>query len=76
MTMPVPLLFRQSQPKDSIFEAELQRLLAERGIRFADFSDALDEPKFYFDTDHLNRAGATEFVSRHLKSLLAGSTSP
>jgi hypothetical protein len=76
MTMPVPLLFRQSQPQDPIFEAELQRLLAQRGIRFADFSGALDEPKFYFDTDHLNRAGATEFVGRHLKSLLTGSASP
>jgi hypothetical protein len=31
----------------------------------------MDEPKFYFDTDHLNRTGLTEFFSRHLEALLA-----
>jgi hypothetical protein len=31
----------------------------------------MDESKFYFDTDHLNRTGLTEFFDRHLKALLA-----
>jgi hypothetical protein len=29
----------------------------------------MDEPRYYFDTDHLNRAGVTEFFNRHLKGL-------
>jgi hypothetical protein len=32
----------------------------------------MDEPRFYLDTDHLNRAGATEFLERHLKTILTG----
>jgi hypothetical protein len=35
-----------------------------------DFSTTLPEAGFYFDTDHLNRAGLTEFFSRHLKAIL------
>ena len=35
-----------------------------------DFFAALDDPRFYFDTDHLNRAGVTELFQRRLKPLL------
>jgi len=48
----------------------------DRNVPLTDFSDAMDEPKFYFDTDHLNRAGMTEFLVRHLKALLAESGTP
>jgi len=30
----------------------------------------MTEPGFYFDTDHLNRAGLTEFFGQHLKAVL------
>jgi hypothetical protein len=31
----------------------------------------MDEPRFFFDTDHLNRAGLMmEFFHRHLKAIL------
>jgi hypothetical protein len=45
-------------------------MLFDRGITFADFSAALDEPRFYFDTDHLNRAGVSELFTRYLKAML------
>lgn len=31
----------------------------------------VSEPRFYFDTDHLNRAGLAQFVARDLRPLLA-----
>ena len=49
------------------------RVLADRPVPFCDFSTDLDEPKFYFDTDHLNRSGLTELFRRRLKPLLATS---
>lgn len=30
----------------------------------------MSEPRFYFDTDHLNRAALTEFVDRYRKAIL------
>lgn len=76
LKLPVPQLFRELQPGEALFDAELSRLLAERGVRYADFTRALDESRFYFDTDHLNRAGTSEFLARHLKSLLVNLQSP
>jgi hypothetical protein len=39
-------------------------------VPFHDFSVRTSEPGLYFDTDHLNRAGLTEFFKRDLKSIL------
>jgi hypothetical protein len=30
----------------------------------------MNEPRFYFDTDHLNRTGLTEFFAQQLKPIL------
>jgi hypothetical protein len=68
--MPVPTPFRRQLPDEAGFDAEIFALLAEYGVRFRDFSYELDEPRFYFDTDHLNRAGLENFLDRHLKQLL------
>jgi hypothetical protein len=42
-------------------------------VPFCDFSTELDNPNFYFDTDHLNRSGLTELFQRRLKPLLTTS---
>jgi hypothetical protein len=68
--MPVPAQFRDQLPGEAAFDAALSRLLSAQQACYADFSAALDEPRLYFDTDHLNRAGLTEFVDRRLKALL------
>lgn len=70
--LPVPSLYRSQLPGEAQFDAALQRVLAPGGISYQDHSEALPEPRFYFDSDHLNRAGLTEFVKRHLKALLMG----
>ncbi len=68
--MPTPPQYRGQLPDEAGFDRAMSRLLAGAGVRLHDFSSAMDEPRFYFDTDHLNRAGLTEFFSRHLKSVL------
>lgn len=68
--MPAPAQFRELLPGEAAFDAALARALVAQQVCFADFSAALEEPRFYFDTDHLNRAGLTEFVDRDLKAIL------
>ena len=71
--MPVPARFHSLLPNEAAFDEAMSRLLAGKQVPFHDFSLAMDEPRFYFDTDHLNRAGLMEFFTRHLKTIL---TSP
>ncbi len=68
--MPVPAQFRTQLPNEATFDEAISRLLASRAIPFHDFSAKMDEPRFYFDSDHLNRVGLTEFLSRDLKAIL------
>jgi hypothetical protein len=68
----VPRSNRWSSPRlcEAAFDDAIVRLLATPDMGFHDFSLAISEPGFYFDTDHLNRAGLTEFFARDLKSIL------
>jgi hypothetical protein len=68
--MPLPPQFRSQLPDERAFDEAVARLLAGHGVPFHDFSAALSEPRFYFDTDHLNRAGLTEFLARDLRAVL------
>ena len=68
--MPVPSAYRSRLPSEDAFDAALARTLAPRGIAVRDFSGSIPEARFYFDTDHLNRAGLEQFVARDLGPLL------
>jgi len=68
--LPVPAAFRAQLPNEKGFDTAVAPLFAQRRIPFQDLSAALDDPRFYFDTDHLNRAGVTEFYAHHLKDIL------
>ena len=68
--MPVPARFHDQLPGEAAFDATISGLLAAQKVPFQDFSLALDEPRFYFDTDHLNRAGVEAFFSGYLKAVL------
>lgn len=69
--MPIPARFHDRLPDEAAFDLELRRLLAAEQVAFHDFSRALDEPRFYFDTDHLNRDGLAAFFSGYLKAILS-----
>jgi hypothetical protein len=68
--MPLPAGYRGQLPGEAAFDAAAGAALAARGVTLRDFSGSLDEPRCYFDTDHLNREGLTRFVARDLGPLL------
>jgi Family of unknown function (DUF6159) len=68
--MPMPPEFHKPLPGEAAFDDAITRLPATPDTRFDDLSLAISEPRFYFDTDHLNRAGLTEFFADHLKPIL------
>jgi len=68
--MPVQPLYHGQLPEEKAFDRALADLLAARSIFLHDFSTTLPEAAFYFDTDHLNRAGLTEFFFRHFRAIL------
>lgn len=68
--MPLPAQFRAQLPDETAFDKTISILLDAHGVQFLDFSQDLDDPRFYFDTDHLNRTGLETFFERHLRSLL------
>lgn len=70
---PLPDAFRNALPEIDGFEARLADLSGRLNVLVDDQSRDLPEPQFYFDSDHLNRAGVLAWVSRSLGATLAGS---
>jgi hypothetical protein len=70
--LPVPPQFYAELPDEAAFDARLTTLLAGKRVLFADFSMAMGEPRFYFDSDHLNRQGVELFVKTYLNPILTG----
>jgi hypothetical protein len=68
--MPLPPQFRSQLPDEAGFDEALASFLAARGVPLHDFSANSGDPALYFDTDHLSRAGLTEFFARDLKPVL------
>jgi len=68
--MPTPPQYRSQLPDETAFDQAISRLLAARDLSFYDLSQTLSDSRFYFDTDHLNRTGVTEFFARDLKPIL------
>jgi hypothetical protein len=68
--MPAPPRFYSQLPDEAGFDQALAHLLATQGAPFHDFSASIDDASLYFDTDHLNRAGLTEFFKRELAPVL------
>ena len=69
--LPVPETFRNSLPNEAAFNAALRARLAARGVAFHDLSGVMDDPAFYFDTDHLNTEGVDALYRDHLIPLIA-----
>ena len=45
-------------------------MLDRRDVPLHDFTEVLDDPGYYFDTDHLNALGVEAFYEDHLIDLL------
>jgi hypothetical protein len=69
---PLPDRFRAALPSIAGFEPQLMAVLADHNVAFYDFSQAIPETRYYFDTDHLNRAGVQRFLDEALAAVLQG----
>ena len=67
---PTPRRYRDRLPKEAEFDATIRGLLSAKGVTFEDLSNALAEDRFYYDTDHLNRAGASALIDGPLSTLI------
>lgn len=73
---PVPPLYREALPDEAAFDAALAARLGALGVAYHDYSATIADARYYFDTDHLNRAGLEKFLEQDLKALLAAGKAP
>lgn len=69
---PTPDRYRDLLPYEAEFDAALGGFLERRGVMLRDFSESVEGDEFYYDTDHLNRAGVERFAEVGLAELLSG----
>ena len=70
MKPPIPKRMYDMIPHEAQFDARLKALLDEYGVEFHDYSLAMDEDRFYFNSDHLNRTGVLHFFENYLKPVM------
>ena len=68
--MPLPAPFYKLLPREVDFDQVMEDVSKAESLIFRDFSQSMIDPRFYSDTDHLNRTGVTKFISEYLKPLL------
>ena len=67
---PLPPRTRALMPDESRFNAAVTAMAGRTGAELHDLSAAVEDPAMYFDTDHLNRSGATQLIEQHLVGIL------
>lgn len=58
------------EPGATRIAAYIASVQAEFGCTFDDFSQAMPDPAFFYNLDHMNTAGVEQFVQKLLKSVL------
>jgi hypothetical protein len=67
---PLPDRVRRALPHEAAFDRAVQTVLSLHDTPFHDFSSIGNDERFFFDTDHLNRAGVLAFFETTLAPLL------
>lgn len=68
---PIPRRIHDRIPQEGEFDTALKQILDREGVAFSDFSLAGNDERFFYDADHLNRAGVLNFFEHYLKDTLA-----
>lgn len=68
---PIPDRIYRAIPREAEFDSALTAMLGRERVEFHDFSLVDNDPKLFFDSDHLNRAGVTRFFENHFRQALA-----
>ncbi len=61
----LPILY-EHEPGDRLFLAYLQKLTGETGANFANFTGAMQDPRYFHDMTHMNERGAAHFAREYL----------
>lgn len=67
---PVPERWYKVLPNEAQFDQALSEVLQRNNVEFHDFSLVGNEEKFFYNTDHLNRAGVLNFFENYLQDLV------
>jgi hypothetical protein len=67
---PLPPRTRALIPDEAQFDAVVKDAARRTGAELHDLSMAADDVRFFFDTDHLNRAGVLHVYDNHLAAML------
>lgn len=67
---PVPERWYKMLPNEQQFDQALRTVLARNQVEFHDLSLVSNEEKFFYNTDHLNRAGVLNFFQNYLKDIM------
>lgn len=70
---PLPQRTRRLIPGEAQFDAALEEIAGRTGAELHDLSQVANEEKFFYDTDHLNRAGVLHLFEHHLAAILKAS---
>lgn len=67
---PVPERWYKLLPNEQQFDDALHAVLQRNNVEFHDFSLVANEEKYFYNTDHLNRAGVLNFFNSYLKQIM------
>jgi hypothetical protein len=68
--LPLPNRVLTKLPGEADFTARIQAVLLAHNDELHDFSGVGNDDAFYYDSDHLNRAGITNFIDMYFVDLL------
>jgi hypothetical protein len=70
MKPPIPERIYRMLPNEGQFDNALKAILERNGVEFYDFSLVGNDEQYFFNPDHLNRAGVLNFFENYLKGIL------
>jgi hypothetical protein len=68
--LPMPASFKSQLPAEEEFDASIRSLAAARNATWIDLTAITQDPRYFFDSDHLNRAGVELVFRQQLKAVL------
>jgi len=67
---PVPSRIYQMIPFEPEFDRTLRQVAEQHDVELHDFTAVNNDPGYFYDSDHLNQAGALQFLQRYLGPVL------
>ncbi len=69
---PLPDRILAMLPDEAAFEGEVRAMATRVGVEYHDLTGFVNDPEYFYDSDHLNRDGVLRFMEEHLVPILQG----